>query len=491
MLTITLNPQTMKPIRERDPRMLSYNIEITELTGGTFWKPYTDAQVDGTEAFVASPVRADMYAPLPQIDLTEPRIIACANALGRGRTIVRFSGSWSTRTYFDWDDSTHGVVPEGFEWVLTRDQLRKALDFVKAIDGEVLLSVANSRGVHANGGTGEWLPDQAEKLWDFVSECGMTVSYAQFMNEPNLMSHMNLPEGYNAETFGRDHDLFARWLREKHPETKFVDPCAADGPMAQGADVDEMMKRGFYPTRELLKCCREPMDVYSFHSYAAMSERAIYGPHFTPDEALDEKVTDSHLAAMKYHAGIRDEFAPGAQLFITETAGACCGGSTWAPTFMEIFRALGQVGIYSREATCVIFHNTLASSAYGLLDPATHLPRPHYWAWYLFNLLAGGTVYDSGIDETGAHVYAFSRADGKEGRCVMVINNSKTETTAVTLPGKAEAYILSSDRLRSRDIFCNGEKLVMVDDHTLPVPQPHMVEGTVELAPATVGFFVM
>lgn len=307
----------MKLLSQRDPRMLSYNIEITELTGGTFWKPYTDAQVDGTEAFVPAATRAEMYAPLPQIDLTEPRIRACASALGKGRTIVRFSGSWSTRTYFDYDDSSAGVVPEGFEWVLTRDQLRRALDFVKAIDGQILVSVANSRGVHANGGEGEWLPDQAAALWRFIGECGMKVDYAQFMNEPNLMSHMNLPKGYNAETYGRDHDLFARWLRKEHPETLFVDPCAADGPMAQGADVDEMIKQGFYPTAELLKYCKEPMDVYSFHSYAALSERAPFGKHFRPDQALDAVITDSHRDATTYHKAIRDQYAPGARLFVT------------------------------------------------------------------------------------------------------------------------------------------------------------------------------
>ena len=50
-LTITLEPSKLTKIREMDARVQSYNVEMTELTGGTFWKPYTPEQVAGTEQF--------------------------------------------------------------------------------------------------------------------------------------------------------------------------------------------------------------------------------------------------------------------------------------------------------------------------------------------------------------------------------------------------------------------------------------------------------
>ena len=40
-IELTLNPEKLEAIREMDPRVQSYNIEMTELTGGTFWVPYT------------------------------------------------------------------------------------------------------------------------------------------------------------------------------------------------------------------------------------------------------------------------------------------------------------------------------------------------------------------------------------------------------------------------------------------------------------------
>lgn len=48
---IDLNPDRVKWIRQMGERFVSYNVEMTEVTGGTFWKTYTPGQIAGTEAF--------------------------------------------------------------------------------------------------------------------------------------------------------------------------------------------------------------------------------------------------------------------------------------------------------------------------------------------------------------------------------------------------------------------------------------------------------
>ena len=45
---VTLKTE-LNELRQVDPRLVSYNVEMTEVTGGTFWKSYTEAQVDCTE----------------------------------------------------------------------------------------------------------------------------------------------------------------------------------------------------------------------------------------------------------------------------------------------------------------------------------------------------------------------------------------------------------------------------------------------------------
>lgn len=48
---LCLNPDNIKFLRKIDQQLMSFNIEITEVTGGTFWKSYTPGQVAGTEPF--------------------------------------------------------------------------------------------------------------------------------------------------------------------------------------------------------------------------------------------------------------------------------------------------------------------------------------------------------------------------------------------------------------------------------------------------------
>ena len=102
---ITLDATKLQPLRNIDERLVSYNIEMTEVTGGTFWKAYTEAQVDGTEEFPVIKDWSNMgnlqqwYDP---IDTTNPRLIKLAKELGTAW--IRVSGTWANKTYYDFDN---------------------------------------------------------------------------------------------------------------------------------------------------------------------------------------------------------------------------------------------------------------------------------------------------------------------------------------------------------------------------------------------------
>ena len=108
-------------------------------------------------------------------------------------------------------------------------------------------------------------------------------------------------------------------------------------------------------------------------------------------------------------------------------------------------------------------------------------------------MLMGTEVYESGIElQPGAHIFAHSRKDGKEGKAYLVINNSKTESTEVDLPKEAEVYVLSAEYVRSETMLLNGRPLVLNEDNTLPDLSGQKVEkGTLTLAPATCTFIVL
>lgn len=40
---VNLNPGSLRELHIGNERLVSYNVEMTEVTGGTFWKAYTPA----------------------------------------------------------------------------------------------------------------------------------------------------------------------------------------------------------------------------------------------------------------------------------------------------------------------------------------------------------------------------------------------------------------------------------------------------------------
>ena len=235
------NVENLKSLRTIDEKLLSYNIEMTEVTGGTFWKAYTKGQIEGTEGFplISFGKTDEMHQWYDPIDSTNPRLIKLAKELGS--VWIRVSGTWSTKTYYDFDGHTNGVAPEGFDSVLTKDQWTNLLDFVKAVDGKLLISVANCDGIHS--AHEPWQSEQAKLIFDFSKEYGVPIEAVEFMNEPNLLAYSGAPKDYNFADFIRDQDIFTKWVHENYPECLVVGPCSV-GCGKMGTDTGD--ESGFF-----------------------------------------------------------------------------------------------------------------------------------------------------------------------------------------------------------------------------------------------------
>ena len=308
------------------------------------------------------------------------------------------------------------------------------------------------------------------------------------------------PKGYTAEQYVRDQDIFIRWLHENYPDCSFVGPCSTEGVLkkhgekAQGGGVGDILPQ--CSTDDLMKGAQEKLDVYSYHYYNGVSERlepVMPFAHWKADKAHTEEYLAVASNMAKFHAEKRDIYCPNGEMWVTEAGDAGGGGDTWASTYLDVFRTLNELGSFSVVTKGIIFHNTLASSDYGYLKPEVFDPRPNYFAVLLWNRLMGTTVYDAAEPiREGAHVYAHSRADGKPGKAYLVINNSLTETTTVTLQKEAEVYQLSAETLRSQTMLCNGKALVLGEGDALPEIAPAAAPaGELVLPAATCTFIVL
>ena len=178
-----LDLEAMSRIGTVDQRYQSYNVEMLEVTGGRFWKPYSQrsgavapAVADsvrgeaasrplGSATSARSPVTAggvsgdggtspagmdpNLYQYRPPLDLSNPRLRKLAAALGPA--YVRVSGTWANTTWLADVDPAPTSPPAGFDGVLTHAQWKGVVDFAHAVDARIVTSFANSPGTRDTG----------------------------------------------------------------------------------------------------------------------------------------------------------------------------------------------------------------------------------------------------------------------------------------------------------------------------------------------------
>ncbi len=198
--------------------------------------------------------------------------------------------------------------------------------------------------------------------------------------------------------------------------------------------------------------------------------------------------------ALLFNKALRDRFAPGKPIWLTETADAACGGNPWAVTFLDTFRYLDQLGRLAKAGVQVVMHNTLAASDYGMLDENTLQPRPNYWGALLWRRLMGPTVLDAGVPiQAGLHVYAHCQRGMPGGVSLLVINTDRTAPHALMLSGASLRYTLDAADLNDAEVRLNGSALRLdAGDRTAAdlegAPAP---AGMATFDPATITFLAI
>ncbi|GLR85123.1 hypothetical protein GCM10007857_18330 [Bradyrhizobium iriomotense] len=463
----------MKAIGTIDARFQSYNVEMVEVTGGRFWKPYP------RRPHANAQIAQDRYSYRPPIDLANTRLRMLAAALGPA--YMRVSGTWANATFFADTDNAPAAPPPGFDSVLSRAQWRGVVDFARAVNAEIMTSFAVSAG--SRNADGRWAPDQAQQLLSFTQSLGSRIAAAEFMNEPTLAAMNRAPPGYDAKAYGRDFAIFRAWMRQHAPDMLMVGPSSVgDSPSPSAGGIR---------TRDLLAASGAGLDRFSYHHYNTLSPRC--GVRDDPAQALSEDWLARTGRALSIYRSLRDEFEPGTPIWLTETADAACGGKASDATFLDTFRYLDQLGRLAKAGVRVVMHNTLAASDYGLLDETTFLPRPNYWAALLWHRLMGTIVLDAGASSTpDLYLYAHCHPEMPGAVSILAINTSRSKSRSLNLPSASERYTLHATRLQRATVRLNGKALELDANDRLPALNARTTSaGTVGLEPKTITFLVM
>ncbi len=474
----SVTPSSLPRVGTVDARFQSYDIEMIEVTGGRFWKPYSskpDAQpAQSPRSGSGTPPGMDpnLYEYRPPIDLADARLRKLAAALAPA--YLRVSGTWANTTYFADSDEAPTAPPAGFNGVLTRRQWRNVVEFSQAVDARIVTSFAVSSGTRDAAGI--WTPDQARRLLAYTHAIGGTIAAAEFMNEPNLAALAGAPAGYDASAYARDFRIFHRLAEQAAPEMMILGP-GTTGETAIAAD--------------LLAASGPGVDALSYHYYGTLSARC--SGKSSPEAALSEDWLSRTDRALAFYQALRDRLEPGKPIWLTETADAACGGNPWAATFLDTFRYLDQLGRLARAGVQVVMHNTLAASDYGLLDQSTRKPRPNYWGALLWRQLMGTTVLDTGVPtRSGLHVYAHCQRGTPGGVVVLVVNTDRNAPHALVLPTVSARYTLDAARLLDADVRLNGRTLALGAADELPdIAGVPAAADIVTFQPVTITFLAI
>jgi hypothetical protein len=482
----TINPAALRATGTVDPRFQSFNTEMLEVTGGRFWKPYK-SYPGGARP---TPMSPDLYEDRPPIDLGRPRLRKLAAALGP--FYWRVSGTWANSTFFhDSDGAAPAKAPQGFNAVVSRQQWKGVVDFARAVNADLMISFAISDG--ARDAQGVWKPDQARALLSYTKSLGGRIAAAEFMNEPDVANHGAAPKGYDAAAYARDMAVFRPFLKQTTPRTVLAGPGSVfEGGKAKIPIQPELV------SEKLLQATGPVYDIFSYHLYAALSERcggAMPGLGTTVADALSEDWLSRPDAITSYYAGLRDRFEPGKPIWLTETADTGCGGNPWASTFLDTFRYLDQHARLAQQGVQVIAHNTLSASDYGLLDEKTLEPRPDYWAALLWRRLMGTTVLKPSTPSTeGLHLFAQCLSGVPGGVTVLALNTDRARSKTLSVTAASERYTLTaaSENLEDTRVELNGVELKLGGGDAIPrIDGVRTSPGNVTLPAASVTFLAV
>jgi heparanase 1 len=459
-------------IAEVDPRYLSYNVEMVEVTGGRFWAPY------GGPA-------GEVYRQRPPEDLTDRRLRTLARQIGP--SYMRVSGTWANSTYLPQEGEHPSAPPTGFEQVLTREQWRGVIAFARAADAKIGVSFAVSPGTRGPGNV--WKTDQAQRLLDLTKSAGGEIAWAEYINEPNAASLGRLPEKYSVADYTRDFNTFRAWAKREAPNMMIVGPGGV-GEGAGTANVPVATLQRMLRTEELMKANPGSVETVSYHFYGGVSERCGSPQRKSVDkaDALKPEWLDLTLRDWRYYSALRDKYEPGKPMWITETAQAACGGSPWAATFLDTFRYVNQLGLLAQKDVKVIFHNTLAASDYSLIDEHTKEPRPNYWAAVLWRRTMGTTVLAAPQSPSSdLRIYSHCLVGSKGGVGLALINLGDRPQT-LPLSGTARAWTITAPTLEAKAVLINGASPRVAGDGTLGRLPGRALRGSVDTPGKSVTF---
>ncbi len=430
VVAVVVEPRVVAQVR---PEFLSVSLDISQVVGGRFWGAGGGVELGAGET------------PVPAFDFQRPELLERARALAPA--YLRIGGTEADTTWYALDRPPPTPLPPHFTAALTAERWESLVRFSTASRLPLLFTLAAGPGVR--GSLGEWLPAQASELLRHAKRRQDPVVLWELGSEVNAYPVMHGPAGrVSGREYARDLQT-ARDLLDAHfPDAALAGPTSAYWPV---------IGEPFPVLRSTLRHARGALGVVSWHYYPQQSRRC---PVAVRRAGLEVMLRPEHLAEIERWATevvqARDRFEPGAELWMTETGNAQCGGEPGVSSrFVSSLWWMDQLGRLARRNHQVVVRQTLVGSDYGLLDPETLRPRPDYhasllWKQHINVGSKAAQVTVEGVAGSELTVVSAARLDSEE----ILIHPTPPGIAAAmrgssrwTVPAQSYAFLRLDDRL--------------------------------------------
>ena len=180
---------------------------------------------------------------------------------------------------------------------------------------------------------------------NYTRSIGGTIAAAEMFNEPTFASMGGAPKGYNAADYGRDFRAFHDFLKKAAPAMRSSAPAASakHGRWGRHARHEALHSENMLRAQGPGPSMPSPTtSTAAYRSAARAWARVPLAPPPKPRSPMHWLARTDRDEA--FYAALRDRFAPGKPLWLTETGETACGGDPWASDFIDSFRYLNQLG---------------------------------------------------------------------------------------------------------------------------------------------------
>jgi heparanase len=432
--------------RQLDPRFLSFAIDTSQVLGGHWWSERGAVEI-GRGARTT-----------PPLDLSRPELVRLAQALAPA--YLRVGGTEADHVYYALDQGVPSPLPRGYELVLTAPVWDGVARFTQ--DSGLDLYFTVNAGPGPRDARGSWHADNLDVLVRYAHERQQHVAIWELGNEVNghwfIHGLGHQPSGAH---YAQDLKLFKSSISPEFPESRLAGPANLFLPV-----VGDVLPGHHTFLQQALEHSRGQLDIVSWHFYPQQSRRC---PAATRRARLERLLDPAALDESARWGGevlsLRDNYSPGAEVWLGETGHAQCGGEPGvSDRYVSGLWWLDQLGAAARDGQSLVVRQTLVGSDYGLVDDETLTPNPDYFNSVLWKKLMGTRVLtvDAVSGNPYLRVYAHCDPAGRGGVTLLALNlhpQANAELLAPQFRGLLRRYLLDAPTLDSRTVRLNGRTL--------------------------------